>query len=178
MSSEAKPLEIMHEGNWLRLVRSGNWEWVERPNTTGVVALYAFTDDDEVVLVTQPRRPLDARQVLEVPAGLVGDIPGEEDEPMSRAAQRELEEETGYRAGALTRLADVPTSPGITSESVTLYVARGLEKVGPGGGDDSEDIEVILVPMKEFDAYVKARLSEGMWVDPKVLAVPFIHANY
>lgn len=169
-------IEVMHAGDWLRLRRAGKWEWVDRPNTTGVVALYAFTDAGEVILVEQRRRPLDSAVVLEVPAGLVGDIEGEEDEELSVAARRELIEETGYRAGQLTEVTAMPSSAGMSSEVVTCYVARGLVKVGEGGGDASEDITVHLVPLSEFRAFVRGRMESGTWVDPKVLAVPFFAA--
>jgi ADP-ribose pyrophosphatase len=167
--------EVLGEGKWLRLRKVGKWEWVQRVNTTGVCGLYAFTDADEVVLVEQPRPPLGNARVLEIPAGLVGDIVGQEDEAIELAAQRELIEETGYESGALRHIVEVPSCPGITEETITLYVARGLKKVGPGGGDDSEDIEVHLVPMAEFNAFIAARIKQGLLIDPKVFAVPFFH---
>lgn len=165
--------EALGNGKWLWLVRSGRWEWVERHNVTGVVALYAFTDNDEVVLVEQPRPPLGSAPVLEIPAGLVGDIPGEEDEAMVRAAQRELIEETGFESTNLREIVEVPTCAGMSSETTHLYVARGLKKVGPGGGDDSEEITVHLVPMGEFQSYLQERIASGTWIDPKVFGIPF-----
>jgi ADP-ribose pyrophosphatase len=165
--------ETLGEGNWLRLIKEGKWEWVQRVNTTGVAGIFAFTDQDEVVLIEQPRPPLRGETVLEIPAGLVGDIVGQEDEEMELAAQREMVEETGYECGDLRAIAEVPTSPGMTEETITLYVGRSLKKVGPGGGDESEDITVHLVPMSEFHAFVLGRIQKGTWVDPKVFAVPF-----
>ncbi len=175
MTRENAEGEVLGEGKWLRLRKEGTWEWVQRVNTTGVCGLYAFTDADEVVLVEQPRSPLGNARVLEIPAGLVGDIVGQEDEAIELAAQRELIEETGYESGALRHIVEVPSCPGITEETITLYIARDLEKVGPGGGDESEDIEVHLVPMKEFDSFIAARIKSGTWIDPKVFAVPFFH---
>tara|TARA_R110002096_G_scaffold434832_1_gene658098 strand:+ start:94044 stop:94574 length:531 start_codon:yes stop_codon:yes gene_type:complete len=167
--------EVLGEGKWLRLRKQGKWEWIQRVNTTGVCGLYAFTDADEVVLVEQPRPPLDNARVLEIPAGLVGDIVGQEDEANELAAHRELIEETGYEAGVLRHIVEVPSCAGITEETIMLYVARELKKVGPGGGDDSEDIEVHVVPMAEFGAFIQERIKRGVWIDPKVFAVPFFH---
>ena len=167
--------EVLGAGKWLRLRKVGKWEWVQRVNATGVAGLYAFTDDDEVVLVQQPRAPLGNARVLEIPAGLVGDIVGQEHEAMELAALRELVEETGYEAGELREIVEVPSSPGITEETITLYVARNLKKVGEGGGDDSEDIEVILVPMAEFHQYIVGQIALGTVIDPKVFAVPLFH---
>jgi ADP-ribose pyrophosphatase len=175
MTKKSTGGEVLGAGKWLRLKKVGKWEWVQRVNTTGVVGLYAFTDADEVVLVEQPRAPLADRLVLEIPAGLVGDIVGQEDEAMDLAAARELVEETGYSAGALREITEVPSCPGITEETITLYVARELTKVGPGGGDDSEDIVVHLVPMAQFHEFLTERMREGTWIDPKVFAVPFFH---
>ena len=165
--------ETLGEGKWLRLVKKGKWEWVERNNSSGVVGLYAFTDDDQVVLVEQPRAPLDSKPVLEIPAGLVGDIPGQRDEANALAAHRELIEETGYEAGSLREIVETPSAPGMSDETINLYLARKLKKVGPGGGDETEDITVVLVPMAEFNDYIGKRIAEGIWIDPKVFAVPY-----
>lgn len=167
--------EILGEGKWLRLVKEGKWEWVLRTNTTGVVGLFAFTDADEVVLVEQPRAPLRSEPVLEIPAGLVGDIVGEEDEAMEGAARREMVEETGYEIGDLREIIETPSCPGMTEETITLFLARGLRKVGPGGGDETEDITVHLVPMAEFHRFVQERMKRGALIDPKVFAVPYFY---
>lgn len=166
---------VLGDGKWLRLVKKGKWEWVERANSSGVVGLYAFTDDDQVVLVEQPRAPLNSQPVLEIPAGLVGDIPGQRDEAKELAAHRELIEETGFEAGELREIVETPSAPGMSDETINLYLARKLRKVGPGGGDDTEDITVVLVPMADFSSYIQKRISEGVWIDPKVFAVPYFH---
>lgn len=165
--------EIIGSGNWLQLVRVGKWEWVRRPNTSGVVGIYAFTDEDEVILIEQERASLGPARVLEIPAGLAGDIVGQEDEAMILAAKRELEEETGYVADEWNEVLECPTSPGLTDESIHLYTARSLSKVGEGGGDESEDIEVLRVPLSEFNRFVQSKQKAGVWIDPKVLAVPY-----
>ncbi len=173
MSEKNSEMEVIGEGKWLRLVKVGRWEWMQRVNCTAITALYAFTDQDEVVLIEQVRAPFGDKRVLEIPAGLVGDIAGQEDEDIDLAAQRELIEETGYKAGSLRNIVEVPSCAGITEETVHLYIARDLEKVGPGGGDGSEDIEVHLVPMADFGTFIGERIQRGCHIDPKVLGVPY-----
>src|ERR1017187_9697315 len=88
---------ILAEGRHLRFVERNGWEFVERKNVTGIAILVALTDWGGVLLVEQHREPVGAR-VLELPAGLAGD---EGEESAESAANRELVEETGYRAGVL-----------------------------------------------------------------------------
>jgi ADP-ribose pyrophosphatase len=163
-------MPVLAEGRYIRLRRDdGGWEWCERVNSSGVVVIVAVTPDDELLLVEQPRRPVGGR-VLELPAGLAGDLSDSPDEAMATAAQRELEEETGWRATSLQPLTEGPVSAGMSSEILTWFRATGLSKVGPGGGDDSEDIEVFAVPLAEVEGFVAQRESMGVQVDAKVFA--------
>src|SRR5205807_2821840 len=114
----------------LVLARDG-WEYVERKKGKEAVAVIAVTDDGRLILTEQYRRPVDAI-VIDLPAGLVGDEEGNDDP--GETARKELEEEVGYRCQSLERLARGPSSPGITSELVSFYRARGLTRIGQGGG--------------------------------------------
>ena len=78
----------------------------------------------QVLLIRQYRHPV-GRQLWEIPAGL-RDVAGE---PPLATAQRELLEEAGYLAADWQVLADFFTSPGITSERLRVYLARGLTSV-------------------------------------------------
>ena len=158
--------EVLATGRYVRLVRDGTWEWAERVGATGAAVIAAATADGEVVLVEQHRVPVGAR-VIELPAGLVGDRGAERNE---EAAARELEEETGFRAERIEQVAGGPISAGMTSETLTLFRATGLVRVGPGGGDASEDITVHLVPLDEAPAWLAAQAAAGVLVDPKVYA--------
>jgi ADP-ribose pyrophosphatase len=120
-----------------------------------------------LVLVEQPRVPI-GRRAIELPAGLVGDVKGQEDEQFERAAERELEEETGFRAARWAKLIETPGSVGLSSEFLTYFRATGLTRVGPGGGDESEDITVHVVPLGEVRAFLAAKLAAGVAVDAKV----------
>ena len=121
------------------------WEYAFRTNASGVVVLVPVTDAGELVLVEQYRIPVKSR-VIELPAGLAGDT-GDRDENLKTAAQRELLEETGYRAGNLEELLTCPSTPGMSDEIVTIYYASGLERVDSGGGNDDENITVHHVPL-------------------------------
>lgn len=65
---ETRPI-ILHEGDFLRLIREGEWEYIERNNCRGIVIILAMTDDERVILVEQYRQPVHKR-VIEFPAGL------------------------------------------------------------------------------------------------------------
>jgi len=162
------------EGRYLNLVMRGSWEYVERRNITGIVCLVAVTDDRKLVLVEQYRPPV-GKRVIELPAGLVGDVPGAEAEALETAARRELLEETGYRAGRLERLFDGAPSAGLCDEHITFFLATGLEKVGAGGGDDSEDIAVHEVPLAGLLDWLRARQAGGAIVDAKIFSPLYVY---
>ncbi len=157
------------EGRFLRLRQRGTWEYVERVNVRDVAVLVPFTGDGEIVLVEQYRIPVRAR-MIELPAGLVGDEEDLRDEGLLEAANRELEEETGYRAAELRLLARAPSSGGMTSEVVAFLQATGLTKVGPGGGIEGEDITVHVVSIDGIGAWLREREAAGFLIDPKIYA--------
>jgi ADP-ribose pyrophosphatase len=160
--------KIHYRGRYLGLAERDRWEFATRINAKGVAVLVPVTVEDEIVLVEQYRIPVGAR-VLELPAGLAGDRehPGE---TVLDAAARELEEETGFTAATLTRLLDCPSTPGMSDEIITFYLAEGLTRIGPGGGDGSEDIEVHLVPLHRASEWLGDRMSKGVLLDPKIHA--------
>jgi ADP-ribose pyrophosphatase len=160
--------KIHYSGRFLGLKERDRWEYTFRTNASGVVALVPVTDDEELVLVEQYRIPVKSR-VMELPAGLVGDT-GDPDEDFRIAANRELIEETGYSATHLEELLVGPSTSGLADEILTIYFASGLKKVGPGGGDGNEDIEVHLVPLKNAEVWLATRSAEGILLDPKVYA--------
>lgn len=159
--------QTLHEGEFLRLKRRDHWEYVERANARGAVVIVALTPDNELLLVEQPRFPLQAN-VIELPAGLVGDIEGAEDESMEIAGARELEEETGYRPARLTFLTAGPPSAGLANELASFYRAFDLVRIDAGGGDDSEDIIPHAVPLAEVEDWLAGQQRAGKYVDPKI----------
>ena len=158
--------EVMWQGRFIAAVRDGRWEYVRRARGIRAVVILADTDDGHIILVEQHRVPI-GRRCLELPAGLIGD--GEEQDSVESAARRELEEETGYSADSIEPLGDYYSSPGMVSEGFTLVRARGLKKVGEGGGIDGEDIAVHLVPRADVARFVEERRAAGVGIDVKLL---------
>ncbi|MBA2238559.1 MAG: NUDIX hydrolase [Lysobacter sp.] len=163
-----QPVETLFEGRWLRVLRRGRWEYAERTHGEGMaVIIVAVTPDDEVLFVEQLRVAVGGR-TIEMPAGLVGDQSGED--TMEKAAHRELIEETGWKAEHIDLLLTGPTSSGMSSERIGFVRARGLSKVGDGGGVDSEDIIVHQVPRLDAPAWLMRKHSEGFEIDLKLWA--------
>ena len=160
---------LLGAGKFLRLRRRNRWEFVDRAGVSEVAVIVAVTPAGEAVFVEQYREPV-AATMIEWAAGLVGDEEGDDGEPLLEAANRELEEETGFRANQLSVLGLGPSSGGLTSEIVTFVRAEGLERVGKGGGVGHEEIKVHLVPLSDAGGWLKARSGEGFLIDPKVYA--------
>ncbi len=158
----------LYGGRYLSLLERDGWEFTSRSNARCVVALVPLTPEGEIVLVEQYRKPVENR-VIEIPAGLVGDH-SDPDEPVLTAAARELEEETGYSASRMEVIMDCPSSAGMSDEVITFVMATGLTRVGPGGGDGSEDIEVHVVPLCKVDGWLEDQVSAGKALDPKVFS--------
>jgi nicotinamidase-related amidase/8-oxo-dGTP pyrophosphatase MutT (NUDIX family) len=163
------PMEVLYEGKHIQMVKVGNWEFAHRPGISGIVAIAAATPENEILLVEQFRPPV-GKYVLEMPAGLAGDIAGSEKEELAEAAKRELLEETGYEAGKMTYLTEGPPSAGIASEVVTFFRAEQLRCVASGGGDHSENITVHKVPIHQVLTWLESQVKLGKLVDPKVFA--------
>jgi ADP-ribose pyrophosphatase len=105
-----------------------------------------------------------------MPAGLVGDLAEQEHEGALLAAQRELEEETGYRCSHVTFVHEGPSSSGMSNEIIAFVRAHDLVKVSNGGGDATENIIVHEVPRREAGAWLVARAKAGYSIDPKLFA--------
>ena len=163
------PVETLYEGRWLSLRKRGRWEYAERNNPGGAVIILAVTPQDKVLFVEQYRVSI-LQNTIEMPAGLVGDLPDQADEGALLAAQRELEEETGYRCQRVEFIHTGPSSSGMSTEMIAFVRAWELEKVGPGGGDETENIVVHEVPRRDAGAWLFARAAEGYSIDPKLFA--------
>lgn len=163
------PVETLYQGKWLSLRQRGRWEFAERNNRGGAVIILAVTPQDRVLFVEQYRVAIQSR-TIEMPAGLVGDLAEHPDEDPVSAARRELEEETGYRCERATFVHQGPSSSGMSTEMIAFVRAHDLVRVGPGGGDDSEDILVHEIPRAEAGAWLFTRAAEGYSIDPKLFA--------
>jgi ADP-ribose pyrophosphatase len=161
------PEEVRWQGKFIIAKQRGRWEYVSRARGIRAAVILAVDEDDHILLVDQYRVPL-GKRCIELPAGLIGD--GDDaDEDAMIAGARELEEETGYRAGRIASLGEFWSSPGMVSEGFTLLRAHDLVKVGEGGGVDSEDITVHRVPLSGIEQAVADWRAEGYAIDVKML---------
>ncbi len=124
-------------------------EWIDHPGAAAVVPLF----EDGGTLLVRQFRYAPRRTFLEVPAGKL-DVAGEGPEAV---AARELREETGYRAGRLTRLAALNPCIGYSNEVIHFFLAEELTE----GARDLSDGEFIeLVPMSFTEAVDRAKRGE------------------
>ncbi|MCE9547191.1 MAG: NUDIX hydrolase [Planctomycetia bacterium] len=165
------------ETRHLRLIDRDGWSFVQRTACTGVVCIVAVTPGGELVLVEQYRAPL-RQSVIELPAGLAGDIAGASDETLQTAAQRELLEETGYAAGEMRQVVTVASCPGLTDETVTFFLAGRLEQLGAGGGDGSEEITVHRVPLGTVAEWLAVAAAGGKLIDARVYSGLYFIATH
>lgn len=125
----------------------------------GAAAVLPFLDENRVLMLRQYRHPI-RDWMWEVPAGKLD--PGEDHDT---CVVRELEEETGYRAGRIERVGDVITAAGFTDERIALYTAHELEagSINRGPGEQIEMHEMA------FDDVV-AMIERGEIIDAKTIA--------
>ena len=131
---------------------------------SGAVTLVAVDTEGRVLLVRQHRHAT-GRALLELPAGTL-----EQGEEPAACAARELEEETGFRAGRLERLGGFFMAPGYCTEYIHAYLATDLEP-GSAGGDEDEDIEAVALPLDE----VFHLIETGELEDAKSLAALLLY---
>ncbi|OGX42854.1 MAG: hypothetical protein A3G91_00765 [Omnitrophica WOR_2 bacterium RIFCSPLOWO2_12_FULL_50_9] len=158
---------VMKEGRFLRLLRKGGREYVERNNCRGIIIIVAMTRDQKVLLVEQYRPPV-GKRVIEFPAGLISDRHTLKGESFVMAARRELLEETGYKAERIMPLLKGPVSSGLSADRVTVVRAYGLTKVATGGWDKLESIIVHEVALPRVDRWLRMMTERGVLIEPKV----------
>jgi ADP-ribose pyrophosphatase len=126
---------------------------VVHPGAVGIVAL---DDDGRLLMIRQYRHPV-GRLLWEIPAGL-RDVDGE---PVHLTAERELLEETGFRASVWHVLVDYFSSPGMTNERLRIFLARGLSEVSEAERDfvrehEEAHLELAWVPIEHALSLVLA----------------------
>jgi len=165
--------KILHRGHYLdfRIVTveraDGSRAQRDIVGHPGAVAIVALDSDGQILLVRQWRVAVGAA-LLEIPAGTldVDAATGTTEDP-DAAAARELEEETGFRAGRWERLGSFWTAPGFATELMHLYLATDLrpaeaDRVGP---DEDEHLELERMPWAD----AVAAADRGEIVDAKSL---------
>ncbi len=137
---------------------TGDWACIRHPGGSMAVPV---TADGQFVLVKQYRFAMRGR-LLEFPAGTV-----EEGESPLSTIQREIQEETGYKADSWKKLGEFPNAPGYSDEIIYAYLATDLKKLEEAPAlDDDEDIDVVLMSADELE---QAILS-GVAIDAKTIA--------
>ena len=159
--------------NWLITVRTDKVRmpddhYAERTVVThpGAVAVLALDDARRVLVIRQYRHPV-GRLLWEIPAGL-RDAAGE---PPLRTAQRELLEETGYRAREWHTLVDYFTSPGISTERIRIFLARGLESAGDGGYVREHEEKFIVADWVPLDEAMRLVLTGKLHNGPAITGI-------
>lgn len=126
--------------------RTGQREIVEH---RGAVVIAAVDEKENVLLVRQFRKAV-GEMLLELPAGTLD--PGEAPEDCAR---REIQEETGFKAGKLEKLGGFYSAPGFLTEYLHLFLATELEP-SPKAADEDEDIEVVRVHLSAVPRLIAA----------------------
>lgn len=124
----------------------------------GAVAMVPMVDRDHVCLIRNFRHAV-GRTLLEIPAGTLD--PGESPD---ETAGRELAEETGYRAGSITRIAEWYVSPGVMTERMYLYLCEDL-RPGPTDHQPDERMESVVLAWD----HAMAGVRDGQVDDAKTL---------
>lgn len=168
--------ETVWEGSFLRTVKltykdlKGSlrkWEAVERVNCDGIVAVVPVTADGELILIRQ-FRPVVNNYVIEFPAGL-----NDRGESLVDAARRELVEEIGQTTGEFIFLAEGPISSGLSTEMLTVFLAKDITPASPEllrqfPSDESENIEIIRTPVDAIYTTLENLSRKGDYIDIKI----------
>ena len=155
--------ETLYQGRVIRLIRDV-WECQgrrvsrETVQHPGAAVIVPMRDRSRLVFVRQYRRAVD-RALLELPAGTLE--PGERP---AQCARRELEEETGWRAGRLRRIGQFYAAPGVLSEQMTIFLAQDLTRV-PARPDPDERLTPITLTLST----ALRRIHAGTICDAKTI---------
>ncbi|MCP1101625.1 ADP-ribose pyrophosphatase [Aequitasia blattaphilus] len=152
MSNEVKRVkrEEVYKGRILTLYKdymkfeNGNtsqWDFIHHDGATAVLPVL---EDGKIVMVRQYRNALE-RDTLEIPAGKL-DSP---DEDPIKCAQRELEEETGYRSEKWSHLLTIKTTVAFCDENIEVYLAENLIS-GTPHLDENEYVEIEKFTLEEL----------------------------
>ena len=141
------------------LIPNGNTEKWDLIDHKGAAAVVAVLEDGRLMMVRQYRNALE-RETLEIPAG---GLNGRE-EPAAQAAQRELEEETGYVCGHMELLNTIYTTVAFCNEKIDIYLARNLKR-GRQHLDENEYLNVEVHSLEEL----KQMIFEGRIQDSKTI---------
>jgi 8-oxo-dGTP pyrophosphatase MutT (NUDIX family) len=154
-------MKTMFAGRYFSILKDADGtEFVRASDEVLVVAL---TEQGEVLLIKEPA-PAFGAPALVLPGGSVDD-----DEELSRTANRELQEEVGFRAALLNYLGELrPFSKYLTVRS-HVYLARQLT-TSKLKGDEDYEIELSRVPLQSFETLIE----DGRLQDARVIAAIYL----
>ena len=159
-------MKTLYTGKFLKLLDRQGWEYVDRPASKGVVQIVATYKGS--ILVVEQFRWAQGAVVISLPGGLVEDSTENAERDLEAAAHRELLEETGFAAGRMAPILTGPISPGMTTETITFFVAHDLRPIGPPRGDGDEVITLHQIPAAGIFDWLKAREETKALVDLKL----------
>ncbi len=143
-----------------------SWDFVG--HRRGGACVVPVLPDGKILMIRQYRPAID-RETLELPAGARNDAA----EDTAVTAARELEEETGYRAGKITKLLSLKAVVAWCNEFTDVYLAENLERIGEQTLDEAEEIA--------FEAFEVSELREmiysGRLQDSKTVAGLLAYMN-
>ncbi len=169
--------EVIYTGKVFDLIvdqveySSGNRSVREIAHHPGGAVVVPVLDDGSVMMVYQLRYPLE-KYLLELPAGKLNK--GENPE---LAAHRELEEETGWRAGELMKLASFYTTPGFCDEELHVYLGTNLTRSPSGTRREEGELTMTVQTIPFADAVqlaVNGELKDGKTIIGLLLAERFM----
>ncbi len=114
------------------------------------ISVIPLTDAGEVVMVRQFRHGVN-EVLLEIPGGLMD----REDPSPEAAAKRELREETGYTAESWSLIGSLYPQPAVQSNRYHIFLARNAVKTTSTRFDEGEDLETVLIPLKEIPRLIE-----------------------
>ncbi|SDH30531.1 ADP-ribose pyrophosphatase [Pseudobutyrivibrio sp. 49] len=123
--------------------KTEKWDFIS--HRMGAACVLAVKPDGKILMVRQYRNALN-RETLEIPAGKRDSA----NEDTAVCAARELEEETGYRAGKIEKLLSLKSTVAFCDELIDVYLATELEKVGEQKLDESEEIDIEEWDLKDL----------------------------
>lgn len=147
----------------------GELEMIRHSGASAVVPLLEMPDGETKVILIRQYRYATEGYVYEVPAGRL-----DQDETPEACAHRELKEETGYTAAALTPLTTIFTTPGFTDERIHLFLATGLSS-GESKLESDEVLEIHPMRMTEaLDMIHSGAICDGKTISALLFVAQFL----
>ncbi|QEN05712.1 NUDIX hydrolase [Thiospirochaeta perfilievii] len=128
---------------------SGDFFLVDPPNWVMVIPVLNNSNGEECFLMVKQYRHGSNSVTLEFPAGMV-----DNSEVAIETGLRELAEETGYNTTNIKEIGNVNPNPAFMTNKITTLLARDLKRVWDQDLDEHEEIDTLLVPIKEFDKMI------------------------